>query len=134
LADAVALDSSAILCLLYQEAGSLAVSQAMADPGQMIVVSSVNLCEVATKLALGGATAKQTATSIGPFLRYVVDFDSEQALVAAELARSTRPLGLSLGDRACLALASTRRATAWTTDTTWPKLKLDIKIRVLRGR
>jgi PIN domain nuclease of toxin-antitoxin system len=112
LADAAVLDSSAILCLLYQEPGSRAVAEATANPDQRILVSSVNLCEVVTKLALGGATAKQTAIALEPFLQYVIGFDAEQARVAGELARSTRSLGLSLGDRACLALASTRGATA----------------------
>jgi PIN domain nuclease of toxin-antitoxin system len=63
----------------------------------------------------------------------VVDFDLQQALFAGELARLTRPFGLSLGDRACLALAASRGATAWTTDTEWKKLKVGVKIHLVRG-
>jgi PIN domain nuclease of toxin-antitoxin system len=133
LAEVVVFDSSAILAVLYKEPGSLAVSDALADPDRAVLVSSVNLCEVITKLVLGGATDSNVKVSIKPFLPYVVDFDSELALLAGELSRSSRKLGLSLGDRACLALAVSRGATAWTTDAAWLKLKTGVKIHLLRG-
>jgi PIN domain nuclease of toxin-antitoxin system len=44
----------------------------------------------------------------------------------------TRLYGLSLGDRACLALAIQRRATVYTTDRVWKNLALDIEIQVIR--
>jgi ribonuclease VapC len=129
----VVLDSSAMLAVLYGEPGSAAVIEAMADVEISVLASSVNLCEVVTKLTLGGASSEEIATSIRPFLGYAVDFDLQQAVHAGELARSTRSLGLSLGDRACLALAASRGATAWTTDTEWKKLKVGVNIRLLRG-
>lgn len=39
---------------------------------------------------------------------------------------------LSLGDRACLALASARGATAWTTDKAWARAKVGVPVEVLR--
>ena len=133
MAEIVVFDSSAILAVLYKEPGSLAVLEAAADPDRTVLISSVNLCEVVTKLVLGGASSSIVTVSIRPFLPYVVAFDSEQALVAGELSRLTRKLGLSLGDRACLALAASRKATAWTTDLAWLKLKTGVKIHLLRG-
>jgi PIN domain nuclease of toxin-antitoxin system len=93
----------------------------------------VNLCEVVTKLVLGGASSSNVTVSLRPFSPYVVDFDAEQGIYAGELSRLTRPLGLSLGDRACLALAASRGAVAWTTDAAWLKLKTGVKVHLLRG-
>jgi PIN domain nuclease of toxin-antitoxin system len=59
-------------------------------------------------------------------------FTGEQARIAAELMPITRPYGLSLGDRACLALAIQRKATVYTTDKVWKKLSLGIEIEVIR--
>ena len=44
----------------------------------------------------------------------------------------TRPYGLSLGDRACLALAIQRKAAVYTTDAAWKNLNLGIEINVIR--
>jgi PIN domain nuclease of toxin-antitoxin system len=80
-----------------------------------------------------GGGPEDVSLNTRPFLKYAVDFDSQQALFAGELARITRPFGLSLGDRVCLALAASRNATAWTADAEWKKLKVGVKIRLLRG-
>jgi PIN domain nuclease of toxin-antitoxin system len=59
-------------------------------------------------------------------------FDDLQARLAGELVTQTRPYGLSLGDRACLALAIQRKATVYTTDAAWKKLNLGIEVEVIR--
>jgi PIN domain nuclease of toxin-antitoxin system len=59
-------------------------------------------------------------------------FTDEQARIAAELKRITRPFGLSLGDRACLALAIDRKATVYTTDKAWKQFDLGIEVVVIR--
>jgi PIN domain nuclease of toxin-antitoxin system len=122
-----------MLAMLYGENGSAAVIDALADPETQVLASSVNLCEVVTKLVLGGADATQVSADLKPFLHCAVEFDLEHAVRAGQLARITRPFGLSLGDRACLALAASHDATAWTTDVEWKKLKLGVKVRLLRG-
>jgi PIN domain nuclease of toxin-antitoxin system len=48
------------------------------------------------------------------------------------LYRETKSLGLSLGDRACLALAATTHATVWTTDRAWKKLKIGVRVDLIR--
>jgi PIN domain nuclease of toxin-antitoxin system len=52
----------------------------------------------------------------------IVGFDGDAAIVAAELRTSTKHLGLSLGDRACLAAAQSRGLAVLTADRTWAKL------------
>ena len=57
---------------------------------------------------------------------------ARQALSAAALLPQTRRLGLSLGDRACLALARTRGKPAVTADRAWAELDVDITVRLIR--
>jgi ribonuclease VapC len=61
-----------------------------------------------------------------------VPFADDHAAVAAELAPLTRPYGLSLGDRACLALALTRGEPAMSADRQWARLDLSIRIELIR--
>ena len=133
MADAIVLDSSAIMAGLNGEPGSQAVMRAIDDDTFEILVSSVNLCEVITKLSLGGVPNAEIDAALVPFVPFCVEFDLSQARQAGMLSRQTKSLGLSLGDRACVALAISRGATAWTTDAVWKKLNVGVKIRLLRG-
>ena len=106
------LDSSALLALLWNEPGADHVSAAL--PGALL--SSINLAEVMTKLCERGlnvAEGRELVESLGVV---VVDFDADQAEAVAALREFTRSLGLSLGDRACLALARWRNCAALTAD------------------
>ena len=100
--------------------------------GDEVLVSSVNLCEVATKLVRRGATASKVAISIRPFVSLAVEFGVDQAMFAGELTRKTSRFGLSLGDRACLALAVSRGAVAWTTDAAWKELDIGASVNLIR--
>jgi PIN domain nuclease of toxin-antitoxin system len=62
----------------------------------------------------------------------VVAFDSDQAQRTGELIVLTRSHGLSLGDRACLALAQSRGIPALTADRAWLGLDVGVEIRSLR--
>lgn len=62
----------------------------------------------------------------------IAAFSAEDGEVAAQLRIETRSHGLSLGDRACLALALRLKLPALTTDRAWAELKLPAKIRVIR--
>ncbi len=61
-----------------------------------------------------------------------VTFDEEDALLAAGLRRLTSAAGLSLGDRACLAVAQRRKLAAPTPDGAWAELDIGIEVRLIR--
>lgn len=115
-----ALDASALLALIFGE--PLSVARGAFENG---VISTVNLAEVLTKMVDVGAAADDAIADIealGLNLA-VVDFDRNAAILAAELRTRTKQLGLSLGDRACLATAQSRGLAALTADRAWVKLK-----------
>jgi len=60
-------------------------------------------------------------------------FDVSQARIAGALRAPTESFGLSLGDRACLALAQALQAVAFTADRAWAGLKLDrVRVQAIR--
>lgn len=123
------LDTSAVLALFFEEQGSEVVSELL---DHATLLSTVNLTEIHTKLIERGIPPEQAWTGIVGLGSEFSPFSAEQARIAAELIASTRPYGLSLGDRACLALAAHYRATVYTTDRAWANLSLGIKIEVIR--
>ena len=126
--DVAAVDSSAILAVFFQEPGGEIVAPIL----QGALLSTVNLAEVHTRMIDRGAQSQQAWSWIEGLQCEICFFTDEQARVAAELKPITRPFGLSLGDRACLALATCRKATVYTTDRAWKNLPLDLRIEVIR--
>ena len=122
------LDSSAVLAVMNAEPGADAVIAVMADS----MVSTVNIAEVIAKLVERGTTLNHARSSLRSFDLAIVDFDLPLAESAGELRRHTKKAGLSIGDRACLALALREAAPALTTDRAWAGLELGIEIRVIR--
>ena len=111
------LDSSALLALLFDEPGADRVAAVLPDA----IVSAINLAETATKLrdrGLDEATVRAALAATGV---RIVPFSEDLAWIAAALRASTRGAGLSLGDRACLALAIDRGASAYTADQAWAR-------------
>ena len=93
-------------------------------------MSSVNWCETLTRLQRDSPVVDaKKLVSMLPGVE-VVAFSQSQAEMAAELAK--RWGALSLGDRACLALAHARKATAWTTDKIWMQVKASVQVELLR--
>jgi PIN domain nuclease of toxin-antitoxin system len=96
------------------------------------ICSTVNLAEVQTKLVSeGGHPDEAWEDTLSP-IREAMPFSEEQARIAGSLVAQTRRLGLSLGDRACLALALVLKAPIYTADRTWRNLKLGVRIHVIR--
>ena len=126
--EAAVLDSSAVLALFFGEPGCKIVAPLV----EGALVSTVNLAEVHGRMIDRGAQPEQSWGWIRSLECRICFFSDEQARIAAELKRITRPFGLSLGDRACLALAIERKATVYTTDRVWKSLDLGMKIEVIR--
>lgn len=125
---AVVLDSSAVLAVLLSEPGGSRVASVLHNG----VLSAVNLAEVHGVLLRRGESSIAAWRKIVALPYEVCPLTQQQARTVAELEAATRPLGLSLGDRACLALAIERQAKAYTTDRAWKNLSLGIEIEVIR--
>lgn len=128
----VVLDASAVMAFLYDEPGGGAVETLLLNQEVAVSVSSVNLCEVVTLLTADSVSSEEIRENLELFAGSFVDFDVEMAMRAGEMSASTRSAGLSLGDRACLALAAEVGAVAWTTDRAWKKVKSDVTIKLIR--
>jgi ribonuclease VapC len=124
------LDASALIALLNQEAGS---DQLTPDILINAVSSTVNLAEVHGKLVERGLPPDKAWLASINSIAESVPFTAEHARIAGDLITRTRPLGLSLGDRACLALAMELKAPVYTADRSWKNLKLSIPIHVIRS-
>ena len=130
---AVVLDGSALLALLRHEDGGERVAQALPRGA---AISALNWAEVLARLVdLGGDPAEIAARALPAAAAAaveVVPFDDAGARETARLRAKTRSLGLSLGDRAALALAKSRGIPVLTADRAWRSLRLPIKIEVIR--
>lgn len=124
----VVLDASALLALVAHEPGWEAVDAALDGA----IMSAVNLAEAFAKLEERRYGLDRARTNVVASGIEIVPFDETAAFETAKLRPMTRRLGLSLGDRACLALAAGRKLPALTTDRIWAKLDLGLDIRVLR--
>lgn len=124
-----AVDASAIIALLALERGHERV-QAAIDAGAYL--SSVNLSEIVAKLHERGDSGSRIRTMLAVLRVTVVPFDEELAYRAGLLRGATRSAGLSLGDRACLALAERLGLPAVTADRSWAALGLPIQVDVIR--
>ncbi len=123
------LDASALLALLNGEAGSELVASVIADGA---AISTVNLSEVVTKLSEIGMPETPIHDVLDLLGLEIINFDFEQAYQVGLLRPLTRHAGLSLGDRACLALAKQLGLPALTTDRAWEGLAVDITVQMIR--
>ena len=124
----IVVDASALLAFLFREKGQERVATILDD----CCISAVNLSEVLGRFARDGHDVEDALKMLAASPIEIVPFGSDDAALAASLVPMTRPLGLSLGDRACLALAIRREATALTADRTWLRLDLPIEIECIR--
>jgi ribonuclease VapC len=124
----VVLDSSALLAFLWEETGTDVVADCIGDA----IISAVNFAETIGKLVSRGSSPETARSVVGIARPDIVDFDRELAEQAGILVSKTRRFGLSLGDRACLALAQRERLPVLTADRIWRDLDLGIEIRVIR--
>lgn len=124
----IVLDASALLAFMFREQGHERVGPRLAEGW----ISTVNLSEVLARFARDGHPVAAIADAIAATGVRSVEFSVGQARLAAELAPRTRHLGLSLGDRACLALALSRGLPALTADAAWQHLAVGVPIELIR--
>lgn len=121
-------DASAMLAALKNEPfGEV-------DPRELVgaAISTVNLCEVLSKLHDDGLSEAQAEAAVSAMNLRIVPFDEPQARAAARLRSLTRHAGLSLGDRACLALGERLKCPVVTADRVWASLDLGVEVLVIR--
>jgi ribonuclease VapC len=132
---ASALDASAVLALLNDEEGGEVVSGAVADGA---AISVVNLAEVLSKVAERGgdpaAAAAELRKAEGSKRALTIEpLTAADCVALARLRPTTKQRGLSLADRACLALADRLGVPALTADEAWEDVPgLDIEVRLIR--
>lgn len=126
----VVLDASAILAVLHSEPGAEQVAPLM----EMALVSVINEAEVIGRL-IGRGRSPEEAVKIVKALPYeLVDLDRDLSRRAGAWSGVTKPQGLSLGDRCCLALAEREGLPALTADSSWSKITLGVEVRLIPGR
>ena len=125
---AVVLDSSALLCVLNGEAGAERVAQALPSA----VIGATNLAEVVTKLRERGLSVEEVDEVLGGFHLDIRPLTPAQAYATGHLRPATRAVGLSLGDRACLALAAELGVPALTADQAWAGAEIGVTVEVIR--
>lgn len=122
------LDASALLAIAFREPGGEIALSRMASS----CVSAVNYSEACAKLIDKGFGPEEAFGWLETLRIDVVGFDRPEAMNAALLRHATRKRRLSFADRACIALAANRNATALTTDRAWSTLDLPCKIELIR--
>ncbi len=124
----IVVDASVVLAYLRNEPGG-SVLETGAGP---FLLSTVNLTEVLTRVIDNDLDPDDVTRVLRRLPVALVDYDVEDARLAAVLRTATRRRGLSLGDRACLALAQRRGVPVLTADSVWTDLDLGIDIRLIR--
>lgn len=129
------LDASALLAVLYAEAGRPVVVKAIANGA---AVSVFNWAEVLSKVAADGDDPKLVVERLGADAKAAgaaIHLDAPEAdecIAIARLRPATKPQGLSLADRACLALASRLGVPALTADRTWANANTGVEVQLIR--
>ena len=125
------LDASAVIAWLKNEPGAERVETAL--DAQEAVISTVNLAEVLSHVAHAGQDVGETKELLREVGLEVAPFTFAQAVTCGELRPFTAPYGLSLGDRACLALGIEMQAQVLTADKQWGNVQVKgVQVELLR--
>jgi PIN domain nuclease of toxin-antitoxin system len=124
----VVADASAVLAVLRGEVGAAEAVGAISGAS----ISAVNYAEVISRLVDLGASVEEAVVAVGRLDVEVADFDETLAVRTGVMRQSTRVRGLSLGDRACLALAHRLGLPAVTADRAWASLDLGVEVVLIR--
>ncbi len=124
----IVFDSSAVLAHLNGEPGAERAAHFLGDA----IICAVNFAEVVTKLVERGASLPLVRSALSRYGLPVIPFEEELAARTGALRARTKAFGLSLGDRACLALAEQTLLPVLTADRAWKDLGLSIDVQILR--
>ena len=124
----IVFDSSALLAITFEEEGADSAAQALNDG----IISAVNASEVIARYVDVGASEEDALTSFRAFGLEIYPFDESLAIATGIMRSATRDAGLSLGDRACLALAIREQSSVLTADRAWAALDLDVGVELIR--
>jgi PIN domain nuclease of toxin-antitoxin system len=127
----IVLDTSAVLAWLFQENGADKVFPILeAGSG---VISSVNYAELVGKLVDQGMPVEIIRETLFDLELEVVDYDEAQAFETGMLRNVSKTFGLSLGDRACIALGIIKKLPVLTADRVWLNASVPTEVRLIRG-
>lgn len=126
--DKIIIDASAILALINNEEGKDVVEQYLNNA----LISTINFSEVITVTNRNGFDQDEITNLLKNIFPNIIEFNYDQALIAASLDKYTSKYGLSLGDRACLSLAKYKNYPVLTADKIWKKLDIDLDIKLIR--
>ena len=124
----IVLDSSAVIAFLKSESGADVVRASLPDA----VISPVNIAEIASWIVRGGETIESAQKGLDNLDLDTIDFDEDLAMLTGALIAKTKRLGLSLGDRACLATATREGVPVLTADRAWRDLDVGVEIQLIR--
>lgn len=124
----VVLDASALLCLLNDEPGADRVVEVLTRS----VMDTTNLAEVVSKLRERGLSLEEVQEALGGLHLDVRPLSPSQAMTIGDLRPATKPLGLSLGDRACLALALDLSTELFTVDADLASADVGVSVTDIR--
>ena len=128
------LDASALLAWLFNEPGKEQVSAALKKG---CLINTVNWAEVVQKSIERGMSSalvyeRLKASYILNSALKITSFTEALSITAAELIKQTKPFGLSLGDRACLAFGIERKHPILTADRIWADIEVPVPIQLIR--
>ncbi len=123
------LDSSAVLAVILEEPGAEVVRALTSSQN---VISAVNFEEVRTKLIDRGLRPFEALEAMSKLRLQVEVFTDADAVMASDLRIVTKDAGLSLGDRACLALGQRLGAVVVTADRIWKELQVRVRVELIR--
>ena len=124
----VVFDSSALLAVIFQEDGAEVAARRLSGG----IVSAVNASEVIARLVDFGTSGEDARNALLNFGLEIHPFDTVLAVAAGQLRAAAREKGLSLGDRACVALAIREQARIVTADRAWAELDLGLEVELIR--
>jgi len=124
----IIVDASAVIALLVGEP----INRFEPERLNSASISTVNLAEVLTRMREIGVPEVKTDAALAELNLRAIVFDEPQARATARLRPATRHTGLSLGDRACLALGQGLRCPVVTADRAWANLDIGVEVILIR--